>query len=157
MVSTGPSTGRAVPAGVRKPIATATIDAIIADSITSANCQPPFTIKICVIGTRANWPNDPKLVTSPMASERFSGGAARATAPIAIEMPALPSPSPTRIWPINTPVSVTKDAIKNNPPAYSKAPIAATRHGPYRSAAAPKNGEDSPQTRFCTAMASENS
>ena len=53
-----------------------------ADRITIANCQPFCVIKICATGTRANWPNEPKLVM-PMASERFSGGAARATAPTA--------------------------------------------------------------------------
>ena len=34
-------------------------------------------------------------------------------------------------------------------------PKAATRHAPNRSAAAPKKGDESPQIRFCTAMASE--
>ena len=116
MVKIGPSIWRALPAGVRKPIATATIDAMMTDSISKANCQPPCTIKICVTGTNANCPNDPKLVISPIASDLFSGGAARATAPIAIEMPALPRPSPIKICPINIPASVTKDAIRNRPP-----------------------------------------
>ena len=34
-------------------------------------------------------------------------------------------------------------------------PKAATRHAPNRSAAAPKKGDESPQIRFCTAMANE--
>ena len=52
-----------------------------------------------------------------MASERFSGGAALATAPTAIDMPALPSPIPISICPRNTPVSLTTKAINNRPTA----------------------------------------
>ena len=112
-----PSSGRAPPAGTLMPSVTATIEATIADKITMANCQPCSFIMICATGTRANCPKDPKLVTSPIANERFSGGAARATAPTAIEMPALPSPIPIRICPKKMPDSVTTTAIDKSPTA----------------------------------------
>ena len=74
---------------------------------------------------------------------------------IAIDMPALPMPMPIRIWPRKIPASFTTIAIDSRPAANTNSPNAATRHAPYLSARAPNSGDDAPQTRFCTAMASE--
>jgi hypothetical protein len=61
--------------------------------------------------------------------------------------------------PMNSPVAsancepVADTAMRMRPMVYSTAPLASTRPAPLRSAIMPKKGCDTPQIRFCSAIA----